>query len=79
MPTGDRKDPYGGFNFLLEIDGITRAAFSECSGLSSDTDPAEYRSGDEDITVREIPGLKKFATISFKRGIVQDTERWNLV
>lgn len=77
MPTGDRKDPYGGFNFLLEIDGIIRAAFSECSGLSSDTDPTEYRSGDENITVREIPGLKKFATISFKRGIVQDTELWN--
>ncbi|MDO8437204.1 MAG: phage tail protein [Nitrosomonadaceae bacterium] len=28
-----RKDPYRNFNFLVEIDGIGRASFSECSGL----------------------------------------------
>ena len=76
MPTGDRRDPYAGFNFLIEIDGITRAAFSECSGLSTDTDPIEYRNGSEDITVRKIPGLKKFANISLKRGMTQDMELW---
>ena len=77
MATGDRRDPYAGFNFLVEIDGITRAAFSECSGLSTDTDPIEYRNGSEDITVRKIPGLKKFANISLKRGMTQDMELWN--
>ncbi len=29
MPSGARNDPYGQFNFLIEIDGITRAGFSE--------------------------------------------------
>lgn len=77
MATGDRKDPYAGFNFLVEVDGITRAAFSECSGLSTDTDPIEYRDGSEDITVRKIPGLKKFANISLKRGMTTDLELWN--
>lgn len=77
MPTGDRRDPYAGFNFLVEIDGITRAAFSECSGLSTDTDPIEYRNGSEDITVRKIPGLKKFANISLKRGMTKDLELWD--
>lgn len=77
MATGDRKDPYAGFNFLIEIDGITKAAFSECSGLSTDTDPIEYRDGSEDITVRKIPGLKKFANISLKRGMTTDLELWN--
>jgi phage tail-like protein len=77
MATGDRNDPYAGFNFLVEIDGITRAAFSECSGLSTDTDPIEYREGSEDITVRKIPGLKKFANISLKRGMTTDLELWN--
>ncbi len=76
MPTGDRRDPYAGFNFLVEIDGITMAAFSECSGLSTDTDPIEYRNGSEDNTVRKIPGLKKFANISLKRGMTQDLELW---
>jgi phage tail-like protein len=76
MPTGDRRDPYAGFNFLVEIDGITRAAFSECSGLSTDSDPIEYRDGSDDITVRKIPGLKKFANISLKRGMTKDMELW---
>ena len=76
MPTGKRVDPYAGFNFMVEIDGITRAAFSECSGLSTDTDPIEYRDGSEDITVRKIPGLKKFANISLKRGMTKDMELW---
>jgi len=54
----------------LEIDGITRVAFSECSGLSTDSDPLEYRSGEEDITVRKIPGLKNSANISLKMGMI---------
>ena len=33
MPVGDRKDPYRSYGFLVEIDGITRAGFRECSGL----------------------------------------------
>lgn len=77
MPTGDRRDPFAAFNFTIEIDGITRAAFSECSGLSTNTDPIEYRDGNEDITVRKVPGLKKFANISLKRGMTKDLELWN--
>ena len=34
MATGQRVDPYGNFNFLVEIDGIVRAAFQEASGFS---------------------------------------------
>ncbi|MHC4105205.1 MAG: phage tail protein, partial [Planctomycetota bacterium] len=56
-----------GYNFLVKIDGITRAAFSECSGLSTDSEPIEYRDGSENITVRKIPGLKKYANISLKK------------
>lgn len=77
MPTGKRNDPYAGFNFQVEIDGITVAAFSECSGLSNNSDPIEYRAGSDDITVRKIPGLKKFANISLKRGITKNLELWN--
>jgi hypothetical protein len=32
MAVGERKDPYRAYNFLVEIDGITRAGFRECSG-----------------------------------------------
>lgn len=76
MATGDRKDPFAGFRFIVDIDGIGQAAFSECSGLSTDTDPIEYRTGSEDITVRKLPGLKKFSNISLKRGMTQDLKLW---
>ena len=41
--TGERKDPFRGYNFKLEVDGITRAGFREVSGLDSAQDPVEYR------------------------------------
>ena len=38
MATGERDDPYAGFNFTVEIDGVTIAGFNEVSGLTSETD-----------------------------------------
>jgi phage tail-like protein len=76
MATGDRNDPYGAFNFIVEIDGIEVAGFSECSGLDTETDVIEYRNGNEDITVRKLPGLKKFTNIALKRGFTQSKDLW---
>lgn len=77
MPaTGSRNDPYSSFNFLVEIDGVTVAGFSEASGLTTETDPIEYRNGDEDITVRKLPGLRKYTNISLKRGFTDAKELW---
>jgi phage tail-like protein len=77
MATGDRTDPYRGYNFLIEIDGITRAGFRECSGLDSSQDPVEYREGNEKpLTVRKLPGLVKYSNISLKWGITDDAELW---
>ena len=36
MPVGDRRDPYRGFNFLVELDGITRAGFERFEALVGD-------------------------------------------
>lgn len=71
-----RDDPFSAFNFLVEIDGVTKAGFSECSGISMETDPIEYRNGNEDITVRKLPGMKKYGNITFKRGFTKDEGLW---
>ena len=77
MATGDRNDPFKGYNFLVEIDGIARAGFRECSGLDSTQDPIEYREGNEQpLTVRKLAGLVKFSNISLKWGIVADESDW---
>ncbi len=78
MPTDTRTDPYRGFNFLVEIDGISVAAFSEVSGLTAEGDPVDYREGTDPINnVRKLVGLRKYANLMFSRGYVQDTTLWD--
>jgi phage tail-like protein len=77
MPgTGSRNDPFAAFNFLVEIDNVTVAGFSECSGINTETDVIEYRTGDLDITVKKLPGLKKYGNITLKRGFTDSAELW---
>lgn len=70
-----RANPYGAFNFLVEIDGTTVAGFSEVTGLGMEIVYAEYRNGNEPTnTVRKIPGLHKTSDVTMKHGIVGSTE-----
>ena len=77
MAGANRNDPFGAFNFLVEIDGVMKGSFSEVSGLDAEIDPIEYRTGDEDITVRKIPGLRKYSNITLKRGLTLDHSLWD--
>jgi phage tail-like protein len=76
MAVGKRKDPYRAYGFLLEIDGISRAGFSECLGLDVSADPIEYREGADRATVRKLPGLAKHVNLSLKPGITDDAQFW---
>lgn len=80
MATGGIPDPFNNFNFLVEIDGIARAAFHECSGLDSSIDVIEHREGGENITLRKLPGMTKYSNIVLKRGITDDKDlySWHL-
>jgi phage tail-like protein len=77
-----RDDPYSACNFLVVINGVlddgrsVRGSFAEVSGLDVTISPIEYRNGSEDITVRKLPGLKKFSNIVLKRGIIGDLTLW---
>jgi len=44
-PPGLRKDPYAGFNFLVEIDGLLVGGFTEVTGLQVETESHDYREG----------------------------------
>ncbi len=80
-----REDPYAGYNFEVVITGISddgkavKGSFAEASGLEVSMDPIEYRNGSEDITVRKMPGLKKFTNITLKRGTTGDLGFWNWI
>jgi len=78
MPTGERTDPFRGYNFKIEIDGIARNGFRECSGLDATSDPIDYREGtDKAFTARKLPGLVKYSNITLKWGITDDASLWD--
>jgi len=77
MATGQRVDPYKSFRFLVEIDGIVQAGFSECSGFGSDVEVVEYREGGEPSTVRKLPGKVSYPDISLKWGITDSRELYD--
>lgn len=70
-------DPYRGFNFRVEIDGVTEAGFRECSGLDTTTNSTDYREGTDPLHVRKIPGLTTYPAIVLKRGITDSLSLWN--
>jgi phage tail-like protein len=73
----DRLDPYAGYNFSVELDGITRAGFRECSGLENSQNAGEYREGtDKNLSVRKLPGLVTHSDITLSRGITSDSKLW---
>src|SRR5262245_52556910 len=74
MSTGQVVDPYGNYNFLVEIDGITRAAFQQVSGFDSTIDLIEHREGGDNTTPRKLPGMTKYGNIVLKWGITDDRE-----
>jgi phage tail-like protein len=71
-----RVDPYRGFNFLVEMDGITQAGFQECTGLDSQTAIIEYREGADPNHSRKLTGLNSFSAITLKRGVTDSDELW---
>lgn len=73
MPT----DPYRGFNFHIEIDGVSEAGFQECTGLDANTASVEYREGTDPNHVRHLTGLNNFSPINLRRGITDSTSLWS--
>jgi phage tail-like protein len=70
--TGQREDPYRAYNFLVDIDGVAVAGFREVSGLSGDGEEGT----DPTLTVRKLPGLRRFANLTLRRGMTTSRVLW---
>jgi phage tail-like protein len=68
---GVRLDPYQGFNFVVEIEGILAGAFSECSGLTVETEFLDYREGGVNEFVHRLAGPTKYPPLILKHGLTQ--------
>ena len=74
MPV-QRDNPYGTFNFLVDLGtGDTasiQAGFQEVSGLNIEVTSAEYRNGNDRVNhVRKINGIYKVGDVTLKRGLM---------
>lgn len=73
-------DPYKGFRFRVEIDGIQQMGFMECSSVGSHLEVVEYREGGDPNNVRKLPGKASYPDVTLKWGMTDNQElyKWHL-
>ncbi len=70
---GNRSDPFLGFRFRVEIDGLEVGGFSEVSGLQVETEVKEYREGGVNDFIHKLAGPTRYpANLNLKHGLITD-------
>ncbi len=71
--------PLVGFHFAIDIQGVIKGFFTECSGLGSEHEVIEHKVVTEQgmEVVNKIPGRMKWEDITLKRGITSNMDVWN--
>jgi phage tail-like protein len=78
VPPAGRRDPYPGFDFVVEIGGVPSAGFREVSGLAGSIDVVEYREGaDLAPGARKLPGVVRYANVTLRRGLTNSDDLYN--
>ena len=76
MAVGERNDPYLSYRFLVEIDGLVVAGFSEVTGLQAETQIEDYREGGVNDYVHKLPKETTYPNITLKKGITDSDVLW---
>lgn len=78
MAGATRKDPFGGFNFAVEIEGLVAGGFSEVSGLQVEIEVHEYREGGMNQFIHKRAGPAKYpSNLVLKKGMTDVRTLWN--
>lgn len=73
-----RNDPIRNFRFLLQIDNVTRAGFSEVAIAETTVEAIDYREGTDPPHQRKLSGLTKYGNITLKAGMTTDANALEL-
>lgn len=76
MSSSARRDPYLGFRFRVELNGLIAAGFSEVSGLEIRMDPEEYEEGGVNDRTHRLPTRYTQPNLVFQRGLTDSREMW---
>lgn len=74
-----RRDPLIAARFTAKFGSKLQGAFRECTIVSAEHEPAEYKFSDGDKGepgYYAIPGRMKFGRITLKRGLTDDMSAW---
>lgn len=74
---GAPLDPYRNYNFLLQIQDIAEARFTECVGLGMRITPIRYRESGAGQIVRALPGPVEYAEVTLRYGLTNSIDLWN--
>jgi phage tail-like protein len=69
MSIGVRSDPFLSYRFVVEIDGIISAGFSEVTGLDVEIETEEYQEGGVNTHSHTLPTRATFPNLTLRRGI----------
>jgi phage tail-like protein len=74
---GRREDINQNFRYLVEIDGITEAGFSEVIMPESSTVVIEYRDGNMKPSPIKLPGLTRYTNLVLRKGVNESLELYD--
>jgi phage tail-like protein len=72
-----RLDPYMGYNFLLEINGLITGGFSQVSGLNSEIILEEYQEGGMNQYSHHFPTRVNYPNLVLTHGLTDIDTLWN--
>ena len=76
--SSQRRDPYGNNRFIVEIDGISQASFSEVILPESASEVIEHREGSSPTnTILKQAGLVAFTNLILKWGMTSSMDLYN--
>lgn len=74
--TGVWVDPYRGYNFKVEVQGVTEGHFAQCSGMGIKVNAITYREGGNNQISHRIPGAIEYADVTLRYGLTKSTQLW---
>ena len=70
-------NPLVSFHYAIEIQGVVKGLFTECSGLGSEHEVIEHKVvQDGKQVIMKIPGRLKWENITLKRGVTDNMDIW---
>jgi len=76
---GTRPNPYPGYNFRFEAQGVTEAHFSQVSGMGIKVRPISWREGGLRSIVRRLPGQVEYSDVTLKYGLTSSADLFNWI